>query len=444
MRASTKLHHKIHLNSNLAKRREANSLHLAVALSSASLIVVCGYAVVSAAFTHPSATAVSFSPIVLPSALDTSSSIGSNSAALAVKAIGPRPDLANFALDIEDDNDDPDDDFVLCDTEGEVGYTINFDLGGGNGGPSPNPQTGRTSSGSVSLANGEPTLEEYKFLGWCSVQPIDNKTSSPTCSGALYQPENTFLLCDGVNDPTLYAMWEESGKYMQNWNGCSDLVRYDQGGTVVELVDSRDNNTYKVAKLKDGKCWMVENLRLGDDKISNRTLDSSKSDIDSGTYTLPISSMSNFTGYNNDALYIDPGTVSGHERFGGYYSWYTATAGTGTRSLTFGQNAKNSLCPKGWRLPTGNNGDLEQLPANYGGNGSTGSTNLQALPVPGFVRAGVISGNSWILSSYAFVHTSTAYSEDAQFNLDMDNVDVIYSVSDDNKYYGSNIRCIKR
>jgi uncharacterized protein (TIGR02145 family) len=41
--------------------------------------------------------------------------------------------------------------------------------------------------------------------------------------------------------------------------------------------------------------------------------------------------------------------------FYGYaYNWYTATAGTGTQDMdTRGENAPSSICPKGWRLPTG-------------------------------------------------------------------------------------------
>ena len=44
-----------------------------------------------------------------------------------------------------------------------------------------------------------------------------------------------------------------------------------------ELVDIRDNKTYKVAKLKDGNCWMQENLALN--LSTNMTLTSADSDV---------------------------------------------------------------------------------------------------------------------------------------------------------------------
>lgn len=44
-----------------------------------------------------------------------------------------------------------------------------------------------------------------------------------------------------------------------------------------------------------------------------------------------------------------------HYLFGNYYSWQTATAGTGA-SAAFGQRAAGSICPKGWQLPTGGTG----------------------------------------------------------------------------------------
>ena len=48
-------------------------------------------------------------------------------------------------------------------------------------------------------------------------------------------------------------------------------------GQTLELTDSRDGNTYKVRKLADGQCWMIQNLRLGDSKLSNRILTSDNS-----------------------------------------------------------------------------------------------------------------------------------------------------------------------
>ena len=121
------------------------------------------------------------------------------------------------------------------------------------------------------------------------------------------------------------------------------------------LRDIRDGNTYTVAKLKDGKCWMTQNLR-----IINKTLTPADSDVTSN-YTIPASSLNGGAPYDTSRAYLD-------NAYGGYYIWYTATAGTGTTAMDMrGLNTISSICPKGWRLPTGGNGgEFNILYNNYG------------------------------------------------------------------------------
>ena len=69
----------------------------------------------------------------------------------------------------------------------------------------------------------------------------------------------------------LYAIWVKSAGIMQEWNGCAGLNK----GDVTALTDARDNDTYAVAKLADGKCWMIENLRL--DNTADHNTDGSLS-----------------------------------------------------------------------------------------------------------------------------------------------------------------------
>ena len=40
----------------------------------------------------------------------------------------------------------------------------------------------------------------------------------------------------------------------------AEMCRDTEVGTVVSLVDARDDNNYKVRKMPDGKCWMISNL----------------------------------------------------------------------------------------------------------------------------------------------------------------------------------------
>ena len=90
----------------------------------------------------------------------------------------------------------------------------------------------------------------YGFAGW-------NTRADGT--GAFYGPNETITLPDDMSEGLiLYAKWIKSAGSLQDWAGCSTL----NVGDMTALTDERDNNTYAIAKLVDGKCWMIENLRL--------------------------------------------------------------------------------------------------------------------------------------------------------------------------------------
>ncbi len=133
-------------------------------------------------------------------------------------------------------------------------------------------------------------------------------------------------------------------------NPCSTAAYVSNG----ILTDPRDGKTYTVKALKDGQCWMTQNLALIDAELT-----SENSNLPEGeTWTIPASDKSLFSNdYDVNSAYLDP-------HFGGYYSFYTATAGWGTYELTTGISPKD-ICPKGWRLPTGRFGDFQNLYTYY-------------------------------------------------------------------------------
>ena len=94
------------------------------------------------------------------------------------------------------------------------------------------------------------------------------------------------------------------------------------------LIDTRDGSDYTVARLSDGNCWMTQNLRLTKEGMNTKgtTITSDNTNAPASGFTaLPASAPSGFTGSNPDATYY-----SGDKEVGAYYSWYTATAHTGT------------------------------------------------------------------------------------------------------------------
>ena len=111
----------------------------------------------------------------------------------------------------------------------------------------------------------------YGFLGW------SENPNAATNGGTIYGPNEDIDMSDltfneSTRQATLYAVWKASAGDMQGWTGCSSLIpaSYNSGtgevsatlASVTALTDTRDNNVYAVARLTDGKCWMIENLRL--------------------------------------------------------------------------------------------------------------------------------------------------------------------------------------
>ncbi len=198
-------------------------------------------------------------------------------------------------------------------------------------------------------------------------------------------------------------------------------------GSSATLSDPRDWSYYSVKKLKDGNCWMTQNLR-----ISFESIDSNNTNLVQGEYyDIPSSNISNFTtDIDKDAAYID-------DTYGGYYSFYTATAGTGGMSLTSG-NAPADICPKGWRLPTGGEGgEFLTLYDNY-------SSKALLQGDPGLILSGnALNGSLVNQGAYGYFWSSTVYNANRAYYLYLGS-SLVDPASNYNKYYGFPVRCVAR
>ncbi|MBR3138713.1 InlB B-repeat-containing protein [Candidatus Saccharibacteria bacterium] len=270
----------------------------------------------------------------------------------------------------------------------------------------------------------------YGFAGWSTDQNAGAKLTDNdnTNNPIVYGPQETVTLPNGFtnydtdNDGIvkLYAVWIPSQGNLQGWMGCSslDTAAYDSTTgaldltkkSVTALTDQRDNDTYAVARLADGKCWMIENLRLDNTNSDNSTGDLAQGYGISATYGnfegLANAESSNFTasGYSNSLYYSgtqsgtatvnigtsdnpsnriprynnlntqfrannptgntfsNNNTSGGMYSYGNYYTWAAAIANT-TAYTTDGQPVTDtSLCPIGWRLPQG--GDKTRITSN--------------------------------------------------------------------------------
>ena len=257
----------------------------------------------------------------------------------------------------------------------------------------------------------------YGFAGWSDkfdwVLGANDASGNGTGANAgyhIYGPNQTIEFTAGqysTKGLSLYAVWVKSAGSLQNWSGCSSLAQ----GAVTALTDQRDDNTYAVAKLADGKCWMIENLRLDNTNSDNATGALAQGYGTSATYgnfiglanpetasfnaaggsgatdpTEPNSiyyagtlvapatvdiSQTSYASYrmprfrndntNTDST-VNPNTTVANMTstgqniysYGNYYSWPAAKANTDYLANIANSNAaQTSICPKGWRLPQG-------------------------------------------------------------------------------------------
>ncbi|MBR0488105.1 fibrobacter succinogenes major paralogous domain-containing protein, partial [Candidatus Saccharibacteria bacterium] len=266
----------------------------------------------------------------------------------------------------------------------------------------------------------------------------------------------------------------EQRVYMQDLTPSMIADLLPNVGNTFVAYDKRDNQSYKIAKLADGKYWMVENLNLA----GGTTVTPADSNV-TESYTLPASATKNTD--NNDLTdstqFSDNTTAyvfnSGNKTncgasgqnipCGSYYSYVAATAGTGASLTDDGVNASGSICPKGWRLPTattsnapafmyGNwkTGDFYALATAYGANleshyiASTTSFNDNAGPgtMPSFLFGGFYLNAAFSNSgAHGYYWSSTSNSTPAAYalNFTQSSVDITLGLG---RLYGFSVRCL--
>ncbi len=203
-----------------------------------------------------------------------------------------------------------------------------------------------------------PIREGYEFNGWTAKYEGGSTDFTGSETAADLNPTNAGSITMTAN----WTPYDIRGiSNMQDMT--STLCTNTPVDTVVTLKDTRDNNTYTVKKLKDGRCWMTDSLR-----IENKTITSADSNIpnnESFTIMPHYEGKVNATTPNNRSyesiVYID-------STYGGYYDYTTATAGWYDNKTTAPESvAAQDICPKGWSLPTNGNNetDFGKLYAKY-------------------------------------------------------------------------------
>ena len=319
-------------------------------------------------------------------------------------------------------------------------------------------------------------------------------------------------MAEGSSFTTTYAVYASSSQYAGTYNGqvkyllthpSTQVVAYymqdvanwqneiPNPGDTLLATDARDNKEYWVTRLADGHIWMTQNLDF--DIEANTTLNSQTTDLnvayDASTnsypeycdgytdnggiiYWQPASSATTIdftdttvTGWQNSstAPYTANKTddiETGHASIGNYYNWTTAIASNDSSSLTqdtksdITKNPKNSICPKGWRLPTISNQSEETINStnefarlNYLYNNNSTIDNTLWLNSPlYFTKSGNINASAYEPDTVRSLYWSSTISSQTNSQaliFDDEKIEPI-TVYGAGKFRGSSIRCIAR
>ena len=260
-------------------------------------------------------------------------------------------------------------------------------------------------------------------------------------------------------------------------NGCPSTL---PTGQAYQLTDSRDGTIYNVARLADGNCWLLDNLALdltnntvlsamseSNTNASNTTLGYLKgtttrdpsTDANGKYATAGVTNWTTSSSYsaplvnltNKDIVPSDTISQAGQYKVGGYYNYCAASAGSycysdGASAGTSSGNTTEDICPKGWRMPTGNTSGEYSALANaiYGSTGSTSNptayTNYSsALRLP--LSGSFSSGSARSQGSFGLFWSSTPH--------DVHNIQYLYlstnnvkPVIDISRLIGLSVRCL--
>ena len=260
-------------------------------------------------------------------------------------------------------------------------------------------------------------------------------------------------------------------------------------GDEIELMDSRDGTMYKVGKLQDDNCWMLDNLAINlTDQSVQLSLNSKNTNAtNKGLSYLINGNETNARLYakypvSTDWLHpqytynknVDPKVhilnkenipeetsdplneqvQLGNWKTGGYYNMCAAFAGTNcldysSGSITRPKIATQDICPANWRIPTGGeNGDFKHLADAIHGSTSSSYTNADYntfrtslhIPLVGHIFPG--SGNVQSNGASTTYWSATSYNSTRQYDLNVytSSFAPLYYTSDIT--YGNSIRCI--
>lgn len=284
---------------------------------------------------------------------------------------------------------------------------------------------------------------------------------------------------------------KHNGYYvMQDMNStiCNNVELLD---SELQVIDIRDDKVYWIAKLRDGNCWMTQNLDLDIDETKTYT----HWDTDLGWATLnenetwqpmeghsTIDFISNANTIENwvdsatEPYSANPGNVyyytsnsdsndikytslqdcqatrhtdCEHYHAGNYYNLTAAVASNNSSSI-----AKNtpdsSICSAGWRLPNVPTNDFANLLISYkiisdissSSYEENGLRNIRNLPLY-FTRSGNIWARNYSATSSGWYRSGTIYNAGTARYFEFGRT-YVRPIDNGSRVIGMSIRCLAR
>ena len=310
--------------------------------------------------------------------------------------------------------------------------------------------------------------------------PVANDTTTLTFASKIdyNQPAGLYainLSFNGTINPT-------SPPYMQNLD--PSLCVSDHPTLV---VDSRDNRSYYIQRLADNKCWMIQNLRLGQDLdpvtgalvLTDQDTDISTTDAYNPRSEFILTNkvvdgvMPNKKVIDSDTSdeynYIwDDSAFYCTNDYGCYYNVYTATAGVKSEGedavTTRNTDITSTICPKAWTLPTSGDHETTDFPIHssdwrllanaygYNTSASTAATNMLVDPTnatenvngasaPGLLLGGYYYGSGGRnITDYGYYWSRTICSMSRGYGIRIRTVGVV--LDNNNRNNSRAVRCL--
>ena len=261
-------------------------------------------------------------------------------------------------------------------------------------------------------------------------------TTSGGSVGSTSAPATTFTVSGAT---TLTLNGKTTSTAIQN-------ITYSSCTTTAKLVyDNRDNQTYTIQRLADGRCWMMTNLNLGATDLTTDLTSSNTNlsdTVTASTFNGWKKSSGTGTGTSAELISLNGADTTAAAPYGTLYNYCAASAGT----ICTGSNSSNAsydLCPAGWRLPTGSSG-FEFSTLYYNSSYNT----------PAKMHASIANGGAAFAFAGSFYNStptnqgsrgrywsSTRYSNANMYGLYLNTSSVNPSGNGD-RIYGYSIRCI--